>query len=72
MDRDPVGPAGRADVDQRIGVFFPRGAKVVTPGCTMRMAVGKPIATEGMRSADRGDLTRRLEEAVRATFTTEV
>jgi 1-acyl-sn-glycerol-3-phosphate acyltransferase len=54
------------------GVFFPRGAKVVTPGCTMRMAVGKPIATEGMRSADRGELTRRLEEAVRATFTTEV
>jgi 1-acyl-sn-glycerol-3-phosphate acyltransferase len=54
------------------GVFFPRGAKVVTPGCTMRMTIGKPIATEGMRSADRSELTRRLEEAVRATFTTEV
>ncbi len=54
------------------GVFFPRGAKVVTPGLTMRMKIGKPIATDAMRSADRTELTRRLEEAVRATFTTEV
>ena len=54
------------------GVFFPRGAKVVTPGLTMRMTIGKPIATEGMRSADRTELTRKLEEAVRASFTTEV
>ena len=54
------------------GVFFPRGAKVVTPGCAMRMMIGKPMATDAMRSADRAELTRRLEEAVRATFTTEV
>ncbi len=54
------------------GLIFPRGAKVVTPGCAMRMTIGKPIATEGMRSADRTELTRKLEEAVRATFTTEV
>ena len=54
------------------GLIFPRRAKVVTPGCAMRMTIGKPIATEGMRSADRTELTRRLEEAVRATFTTEV
>ena len=54
------------------GLIFPRLAKVVTPGCAMRMTIGKPIATEGMRSADRTELTRRLEEAVRATFTTEV
>ena len=54
------------------GRFFPRGAKVVTPGCAMRMTIGKPIATEGLRSADRAELTRTLEEAVRATFTTEV
>ena len=54
------------------GVFFPRGAKVVTPGLTMRMTIGKPIATQGIRSADRTELTRKLEEAVRATFTTEV
>jgi 1-acyl-sn-glycerol-3-phosphate acyltransferase len=54
------------------GVFFPRGANFVTPGLAMRMTIGKPIATEGMCSADRTELTRRLEETVRATFTTEV
>jgi hypothetical protein len=54
------------------GRFFPRGAKVVIPGGTMRMRIGKPISTEGMRSADRTELTRRLEEEVRASFTTEV
>jgi 1-acyl-sn-glycerol-3-phosphate acyltransferase len=54
------------------GVFFPRGARVVTPGLTMRMIIGKPIPTDGMRSADRTELTRKLEEAVRSTFTTEV
>ncbi len=54
------------------GLIFPRRAIIVTPGCTMRIRIGKPIATEGMRSADRTELTRRLEEAVRATFTTEV
>jgi len=54
------------------GGFFPRGAKVVVPGGTMRISIGKPISTEGMRSADRGALTRRLEEQVRASFTTEV
>jgi 1-acyl-sn-glycerol-3-phosphate acyltransferase len=53
------------------GRFFPSGAKIVTPGGTMRMRIGKPISTEGMRSADRTELTRRLEEAVRASFTTE-
>jgi hypothetical protein len=36
------------------------------------MVIGKPISTEGMRSADRTVLTRRLEDAVRATFTPEV
>jgi 1-acyl-sn-glycerol-3-phosphate acyltransferase len=54
------------------GVFFPRGAMFVTPGLTMRMIIGKPIPTENLRSADRTELTRQLEEAVRATFTTEV
>ena len=54
------------------GAFFPRGAKVVVPWLTMRMRIGRPIATEGMKSADRGELTRRLEEAVKASFTTEV
>jgi 1-acyl-sn-glycerol-3-phosphate acyltransferase len=54
------------------GRFYPRGAIFVTPGLTMRMVIGKPIPTEGMRSADRTELTRRLEDAVRATFTPEV
>jgi 1-acyl-sn-glycerol-3-phosphate acyltransferase len=54
------------------GAFFPRGAKVVVPGLTMKMRIGKPIPTEAMKSADRGELTRRLEEAVKATFTTTV
>ena len=54
------------------GRFYPRGAMIVTPGLTMRMIIGQPISTEGMRSADRTELTRKLEEAVRATFTTEV
>jgi 1-acyl-sn-glycerol-3-phosphate acyltransferase len=54
------------------GAFFPRGAKVVVPGLTMKMRIGRPIATAGMKSADRGRLTKRLEEAVRATFTTDV
>jgi 1-acyl-sn-glycerol-3-phosphate acyltransferase len=54
------------------GRFYPRGAIFVTPGLPMRMTIGKPIPTENMRSRDRTELTRRLEEAVRATFTTEV
>ena len=54
------------------GVFFPRGAIFVTPGLSMRMRIGKPISTEGLRSADRTELTKKLEEAVRASFTTEV
>ena len=54
------------------GVFFPRGAIFVTPGLTMRMRIGKPIPTDGLRSSDRTELTRKLEEAVRASFTTEV
>lgn len=53
------------------GAFFPRGAKVVVPWLTMRMRIGNPISTAGMRSGDRTELTRRLEEAVKASFTTE-
>ena len=54
------------------GLFYPRGAIFVTPGLTMRMRIGKPIPTENMRSRDRTELTHRLEEAVRGSFTTEV
>jgi hypothetical protein len=38
----------------------------------VRIRIGKPISTEGMRSRDRSELTHKLEEAVRASFTTEV
>ncbi len=54
------------------GAFFPRKAIVVIPGRKMRMVIGKPIFTEGMTSRDRGELTRRLEAEVRATFTAEI
>jgi 1-acyl-sn-glycerol-3-phosphate acyltransferase len=54
------------------GALFPRGAKVVRAGGRMRMIIGKPIATAGMKSGDRTELTRKLEEAVRATFATVV
>ncbi len=52
--------------------MMPRGAKFVVPGRRMRMKFGPPIPTAGLRSADRAELTRKLEAAVRATFSTEV
>jgi 1-acyl-sn-glycerol-3-phosphate acyltransferase len=52
--------------------MMPRGARFVVPGRRMRMKIGTPIPTVGLRSADRAELTRKLEAAVRATFTTEV
>ena len=54
------------------GAFFPRRAVVVIPGGKMRMTIGKPIETIGLKSADRTELTRKLEEAVRATFEEEI
>lgn len=52
--------------------IMPRGAKFVVPGRHIRMKIGAPIATAGMKSGDRVELTRQLEAAVRASFTTEV
>ncbi len=52
--------------------FFPRKAKVVVPGGRMRMTVGKPISVDGLSSENRADLTRRLEDAVRASFVAEL
>lgn len=52
--------------------MMPRGAKFVVPGRRMRMKIGEPIPTVGLKSADRAELTRRLEAAVRADFTTAV
>jgi len=52
--------------------LMPRGAKFVVAGRRIRMKIGAPISTAGLRSADRAELTRKLETAVRAAFTTEV
>jgi 1-acyl-sn-glycerol-3-phosphate acyltransferase len=48
--------------------FFPRGARIVRPGQTMRIAIGQPIETAELRSADRQALTSRLEDGVHALF----
>ena len=47
------------------GAFYPRGAMVVIPGGRMKMRICPPIPAEG---ADRAELTRKLEETVRAAF----
>jgi 1-acyl-sn-glycerol-3-phosphate acyltransferase len=54
------------------GAFFPRLAKVVIPGGKMRMTIGRPIDTAGMKSGDREEVTRRLEAEVRAMFVEEI
>jgi 1-acyl-sn-glycerol-3-phosphate acyltransferase len=54
------------------GSFFPRGARVVVPGGKMRMTIGKPIAVEELKGANRKAVTSKLEEAVRAMFVEEV
>ena len=36
------------------------------------MTIGQPIGTSGLKSGDRTELTRKLEEAVRVTFATVV
>jgi 1-acyl-sn-glycerol-3-phosphate acyltransferase len=51
------------------GRIFPPKALVVVPGGQIRFIIGKPILTEGLHSADRTMLTRRLEDAVRANVT---
>ncbi|MGH8013715.1 MAG: lysophospholipid acyltransferase family protein [Candidatus Binataceae bacterium] len=52
--------------------IMPRGAKFVVPGRTMRVSLGKPIPTLGLKGANRGELTRQLEERVRALFVPEL
>jgi 1-acyl-sn-glycerol-3-phosphate acyltransferase len=52
--------------------IFPRGAHVVVPGRRIRIRIGTPIETQGLRSEDRAALTRRLEDSVRAMFITEL
>jgi 1-acyl-sn-glycerol-3-phosphate acyltransferase len=48
--------------------IMPRQAKFVIPGRTMRISLGKPIPTRGLKGSDRKELTRKLEEEVRALF----
>jgi 1-acyl-sn-glycerol-3-phosphate acyltransferase len=48
--------------------IIPRGAKFALAGRRIRLAIGEPIPTAGLRSADRAELTRRLENAVRELF----
>ncbi len=54
------------------GAFFPRGAKIVLAGGTMKMKILPPIPTEGLKSADRIMLTRGLEDSVRSVFEAEL
>lgn len=49
-----------------------RGARFVTPGRRIRITLGQPIPTRDFRSADRVELTRRLEDQVRTTFRSEI
>jgi 1-acyl-sn-glycerol-3-phosphate acyltransferase len=48
--------------------FFPRGAKVVVPGGRMQIWIGDPIPTAGLSSKQRGEVTKKLEDSVRAMF----
>lgn len=48
--------------------LMPRGSMFVSPGRRIRLVLGRPIATDGLKSADRNELTRRLEAEVRAAF----
>ena len=48
--------------------IMPRGARFVIPGRRVRITLGKPIPTAGLKSADRTALTRELEQEVRAAL----
>ncbi|MGH7987633.1 MAG: lysophospholipid acyltransferase family protein [Candidatus Binataceae bacterium] len=52
--------------------IMPRGAKFVVPGRTMRISLGKPIPTHGLKGSDRKELTRELEARVQALFVPEL
>jgi 1-acyl-sn-glycerol-3-phosphate acyltransferase len=49
--------------------LMPRGAKFTLAGGRIRLVLGKPIPTQGLKSAGRAELTNRLEADVRAAFT---
>jgi 1-acyl-sn-glycerol-3-phosphate acyltransferase len=48
--------------------LMPRGAKFARPGQRVRLVLRKPVSTDGLRSADRTELTRRLHTEVCAAF----
>ncbi|MGO9266229.1 MAG: lysophospholipid acyltransferase family protein [Candidatus Binataceae bacterium] len=48
--------------------LMPRGAKLVRPGLRIRLALGQPLTTEGLRGKDRTALTSQLETTVRGLF----
>jgi 1-acyl-sn-glycerol-3-phosphate acyltransferase len=50
------------------GAMMPRGTKFVVPGRRLRLVLGRPIATTGLRGKDRTELTRELEAAVRELY----
>ncbi len=52
--------------------IMPRGSKFVNPGRRIRISIGKPIETGELRSANRVELTRRLEVEVAAAFHAEI
>jgi 1-acyl-sn-glycerol-3-phosphate acyltransferase len=51
--------------------LMPRGTKFVRPGLRIRLALGQPLTTEGLRGKDRTALTSQLETAVRELFRAE-
>jgi 1-acyl-sn-glycerol-3-phosphate acyltransferase len=54
------------------GSMMPRGSRFVIPGARVRVTFGRPIGVGEIRGAERADLTRRLETAVRSAFSPEI
>jgi len=48
--------------------LMPRGSKFALPGRRIRLVLRKPIATIGLKGADRTELTERLQAEVHAAF----
>jgi len=48
--------------------LMPRGAKFALPGRRIRLVLRRPIATLGLRGADRKELTERLQAEVHSAF----
>jgi 1-acyl-sn-glycerol-3-phosphate acyltransferase len=50
------------------GELMPRGAKFALPGRRIRLILREPVSTLGLKSADRTELTDRLQAEVQAAF----